>query len=130
LGLKDFPRADRPPVVVPFFAFRVMVGLGLLMILMAVWGSMQWARGRLEDSRLFLRLASWTWPLGFVAIISGWTVAEVGRQPWLATGILRTADAASPVAAAAVGATLILFGVVYFAAFATGVVDSNRLARN
>ena len=84
-------------------------------------------RGRLEDSRLFLKLASWTWPIGFLAIISGWTVAEVGRQPWVATGILRTADAASPVTPAAVGVTLILFLIVYFAVFGTGIVYINRL---
>ena len=128
-GLKDFAAVDRPPVAIPFFAFRLMVGLGLIMIAMAVWGTVQWWRGRLEESRLFLRLASWTWPIGFIAIISGWTVAEVGRQPWVATGILRTADAASPVAPSAVGATLILFVIVYFAVFGTGIVYISRLIR-
>jgi cytochrome d ubiquinol oxidase subunit I len=128
-GLKDFAAADRPPVTIPFFAFRLMVGLGLIMIAMAVWGTVQWLRGRLEESRLFLRLAAWTWPIGFIAIISGWTVAEVGRQPWIATGILRTADAASPVAASSVAATLILFVLVYFAVFGTGIVYINRLIR-
>ena len=92
-------------------------------------GTVQWARGRLEDSRRFLRLAAWTWPLGFIAIIAGWTVAEVGRQPWLATGVLRTADAASPVAASSVGVTLVLFVLVYFAVFGTGIVYINRLIR-
>ena len=128
-GLKDFAPADRPPVAIPFFAFRVMVGLGLIMIVLALWGTLQWLRGRLEESRLFLRLASWSWPIGFVAVIAGWTVAEVGRQPWVATGILRTADAASPVAPSSVGATLILFMLVYFAVFGTGVVYINRLIR-
>jgi cytochrome d ubiquinol oxidase subunit I len=128
-GLKDFAPADRPPVAIPFFAFRLMVGLGLIMILMALWGTLQWLRGRLDESRLFLRLASWSWPVGFIAVISGWTVAEVGRQPWVATGILRTADAASPVAPSSVGATLILFLLVYFAVFGTGIVYINRLIR-
>jgi len=128
-GLKDFPPADRPPVAIPFFSFRLMVGLGLIMIVVALWGTVQWARGRLEDSRRFLRLAAWTWPLGFIAIIAGWTVAEVGRQPWLATGILRTADAASPIAASSVGVTLVLFVLVYFAVFGTGIVYINRLIR-
>jgi cytochrome d ubiquinol oxidase subunit I len=128
-GLKDFPRGDRPPVLLPFLGFRAMVGLGLIMIVVAAWGALQWARGRLEESRLFLRIASWTWPIGFLAVIAGWVVAEVGRQPWLATGILRTADAASPVAPAAVAATLLLFLVTYVAVFGTGVVYINRLIR-
>jgi cytochrome bd ubiquinol oxidase subunit I len=128
-GLKDFAATDRPPVAIPFFAFRLMVGLGLIMIALAVWGTVQWLRGRLEDSPLFLRLASWAWPIGFVAVISGWTVAEVGRQPWVATGILRTADAASPVAPASVGVTLVLFLLVYFAVFGTGIVYINRMIR-
>ena len=128
-GLKDFPREDRPPVWGPFFAFRVMVGIGVVMIALALWGAWLWWRGRLEDSRLFLRLVSLSWPLGFIAIIAGWTVAEVGRQPWIATGILRTADAASPVPAQSVATTLILFVVVYGIVFAAGIVYINRLIR-
>jgi cytochrome d ubiquinol oxidase subunit I len=128
-GLNDFAPADRPPVLAPFLAFRIMVGIGLLMIALALWGVILWWRKRLEGARLFLRLASYTWPFGFIAIISGWTVAEVGRQPWIATGILRTADAASPVAASAVGLTLVLFILVYFAVFGTGILYINRLIR-
>src|SRR5215813_4713804 len=79
--------------------------------------------------RTYLRVPSWSWPLGFVAIISGWIVAEVGRQPWLATGILRTADAASPISVAAVSVSLILFILVYVAVFGTGVVYIYRLIR-
>ena len=89
-GLKDFPAADRPPVDMPFFAFRIMVGIGFAMIGLALWGAWLWWRGRLDDSTLFMRLASWSWPAGFIAVLSGWVVAEVGRQPWVVTGVLRT----------------------------------------
>lgn len=126
-GLQGFAVDDRPPVLLPFFAFRVMVGLGLIMLVLAYWGGIAWARGRLETSPLFLRLASWSWPIGFLAILCGWVVAEVGRQPWLATGILRTADAASPISAAQVATTLILFVIVYFIVFSAGLIYMNRL---
>ncbi len=126
-GLKDFAIEDRPPVHIPFFGFRIMVGLGVLMIAVAVWGVIAWARGRLEQSRLFLHIASYSWPAGFFAILAGWFVVEVGRQPWIATGILRTADAASPVAGAAIGATLVLFVVVYAIVFSGGVLYINRM---
>jgi cytochrome d ubiquinol oxidase subunit I len=118
-GLKDFPVEDRPPVLLPFF--------GVVMIVLAVWGVSLWWRGTLERSRSFLRLASISWPAGFVAILAGWTVAEVGRQPWTATGILRTADSASPVVAGAVFATLILFVLVYAVVFSGGILYINRM---
>jgi cytochrome d ubiquinol oxidase subunit I len=126
-GLKEFPVEDRPPVVLPFFAFRLMVGIGLAMIAVALWGAWLWWRGQMEATRPFLRIAALSWPAGFIAVISGWTVAEVGRQPWLATGVLRTADAVSPVPAAAVGATLVLFLIVYAIVFAAGIYYINRL---
>jgi cytochrome d ubiquinol oxidase subunit I len=126
-GLSDFDPADRPPVAWPFFAFRLMVGLGFAMIALALWGAWLAWRGGLERSRWFLRIAAASWPAGFVAIVAGWTVAEVGRQPWLATGLLRTADAASPVPAAAVAASLALFIVVYGIVFAAGIIYMNRL---
>jgi cytochrome d ubiquinol oxidase subunit I len=128
-GLKDFTPADRPPVWGPFYGFRVMVGIGLIMIALSLWGAFEWWRGRLESSRLFLRLASLSWPLGFIAVLAGWTVAEVGRQPWLVTGLLRTVDATSPVPAAAVAVTLVLFVVVYGVIFSAGIVYMNQLIR-
>jgi cytochrome d ubiquinol oxidase subunit I len=128
-GLKDFAPQDRPPVWGPFLGFRIMVGIGLLMILMAVWGTWLWWRGRLESARLYLRLASFTWPGGFIAVLAGWVVAEQGRQPWLATGIIRTIDAVSPVPAIQVLVTLILFVVVYAIVFAAGITYINRLIR-
>ena len=126
-GLRDFLPADRPTVVLPFIAFRIMVGIGLAMIAMAFWGAWLWWSRRLERSTFFLRIAALSWPFGFIAILSGWTVAETGRQPWIATGILRTLDAASPIPAAAVAVTLGLFLVVYGIVFAAGIVYMNRL---
>jgi len=126
-GLADFPVQDRPPVVLPFFAFRIMVGIGFAMIALALWGAFLWWRRRLESSPLFLRLAALSWPAGFIAILSGWTVAEVGRQPWLVTGILRTVDAVSPVPASSVAVTLALFLAVYGIVFAAGIYYMNRL---
>jgi cytochrome d ubiquinol oxidase subunit I len=126
-GLKAFPPQDRPPVLLPFYGFRLMVGLWGIMVLIAVIGAWLWWRGRLAGARSYLRLASWSWPVGFLAILSGWIVAEVGRQPWVATGILRTADAASPVGAGQVATTLVLFIVVYAIIFAAGIVYINRL---
>ena len=72
-------------------------------------------------------MASISWPAGFIAILSGWTVVEVGRQPWVATGILRTIEAASPVPAGAVAASLILFVLIYLLVFAAGLTYMNRL---
>jgi cytochrome bd ubiquinol oxidase subunit I len=128
-GLKDFAVNDRPPVLIPFAAFRIMVGIGVVMLVLAFWGGILWARGRLAQSRFYLRLASWSWPLGFLAVLAGWFVAEVGRQPWVATGILRTADAASPISAGQVATTLILFVIVYGIVFSAGLIYMNRLIR-
>ncbi len=126
-GLKDFKPEDRPPVKPVFFAFRVMVGLGLLMIATGLIGAFLWWRGRLFETRWFLWPLSISWPAGFVAILAGWWVTETGRQPWLATGILRTADAASPVSASAVLTTLVLFVIVYSVVFSMGIYYINRL---
>jgi cytochrome d ubiquinol oxidase subunit I len=126
-GLKDFKPEDRPPVKPVFFAFRVMVGLGLLMIAAGLIGAYLWWHGTLFQTRWYLTPLSMAWPAGFVAILAGWWVTETGRQPWLATGILRTADAASPVSAGAVLTTLILFVIVYSVVFSMGIYYINRL---
>ncbi len=126
-GLKSFPADERPPVLPVFFAFRLMVGIGLFLVAMALWGGVQWWRGRLFEDRLWLKTASWSWPLGFIAIVAGWMVTEIGRQPWIATGILRTADARSPVAAETVALTLALFVVVYGIVFTMGIRYINLL---
>ncbi len=126
-GLKDFPPNDRPPVIPVFFAFRIMVGMGVLMLILGWVGAWLWARGRLFKTRWYLEVAQYAWPLGFIAILAGWYTTEIGRQPWVAYGILRTADAASPVAPSAVLTSLVLFLIVYLCVFAIGIYYINRL---
>jgi cytochrome bd ubiquinol oxidase subunit I len=96
VGLESFPREDRPPVVIPFFGFRLMVGMGLLMLGISWLGNLLRFRGRLEMTRWFLWGTFLAFPSGFIAILTGWYTAEVGRQPWVVYGILRTKDAATP----------------------------------
>jgi cytochrome d ubiquinol oxidase subunit I len=123
VGLKDFPASERPPVIIPFFAFRIMVACGLLMLLLAWYGSLQSARGRIETQRWLLWALFLSFPLGFVATITGWFVAEVGRQPWTVYGLLRTADAATPfLKSPEVATTLALFFIVYSIIFAFGTI--------
>jgi cytochrome d ubiquinol oxidase subunit I len=110
-----------------FFAFRIMVGIGFLMIATGLFGAFLWWRGTLFETRWYLRLVQYGWPGGFIAVLCGWITTEVGRQPWIATGILRTADAISPVTAASVLTTLILFVIVYGIVFAMGIYYINRL---
>ncbi|WBT38099.1 cytochrome ubiquinol oxidase subunit I [Hyphomicrobium sp. DMF-1] len=126
-GLKDFAPEDRPPVKPVFFAFRIMVGLGLLMIAAGAIGAFLWWCGALFHTRWFLWPLSISWPAGFIAILAGWWVTETGRQPWLATGIVRTAEAASPVSAGAVLTTLVLFVLIYSVVFSMGIYYINRL---
>ncbi|HEY7670324.1 MAG TPA: cytochrome ubiquinol oxidase subunit I [Hyphomicrobium sp.] len=126
-GLKQFPPDDRPPVFPVFLAFRLMVGLGVVMILAGFVGAWLWFRGRLFDTRWYLEAVQYVWPLGFVAILAGWYVTEIGRQPWIAYGILKTADAASPVAFSAVLTGLVLFVLVYGIVFSMGIYYINRL---
>jgi cytochrome d ubiquinol oxidase subunit I len=126
-GLKDFPQEDRPPVLMPFAGFRIMVGIGVWFLLIAAWGAYRWWRGQLFEPSLYLTLAWWTWPLGFIAVLAGWVTAEVGRQPWVVTGLLRTADAASPVTGTQVAISLGLFVLVYGIVFSAGIYYINRL---
>jgi cytochrome d ubiquinol oxidase subunit I len=95
-GLDAFPLADQPPVLIPFFGFRIMVGMGLIMLAISWGGNLLRLIGRLETSRWFLWGTFLSFPTGFVAILAGWYTAEVGRQPWVVYGILRTGDAVTP----------------------------------
>jgi hypothetical protein len=104
-----------------------MVGIGLLRLAAGWIGAWLWWRGRLFDSRWYLQPVAWSWWLGFVAVISGWIVTETGRQPWVAYGILRTADAISPVPGASIATTLALLVLVYGIVFAMGIYYINRL---
>jgi cytochrome bd ubiquinol oxidase subunit I len=126
-GLKDFKPEDRPPIPNVFFSFRAMVGIGLLLIAMGFAGGWLWWRQKLFETAWFLRSVQYAWPLGFIAILAGWWVTESGRQPWIATGILKTADALSPVPAFAILITLILFVIVYTAVFSMGIYYINKL---
>lgn len=110
-GLSDIPPADRPPVTLTFLAFRIMVGLGTLFILLA---GLAWLkRNKLEQSRWLLGILVWAIPLPYLAIQAGWAVAEVGRQPWIVWGLMRTADAVSPIAASQVAVSLTAFILIY-----------------
>ena len=126
-GLTSVPPQDRPPVKTVFFAFRIMLGLGMFMIAAALLGAFLWWRGTLFESRWYLRVMAQTWWVGFVAVIAGWVVTESGRQPWIVQGIMRTADAASPVHGGSVLTTLILFVIAYGVVFSFGIYYINRL---
>jgi len=119
-GLKNFAKADRPPAHIVFWSFRVMVGLGLLMLALGLFSLIARMRGRLYDWRLLHRFALVMGPAGFVAVIAGWITTEVGRQPWVIYGLLRTKDAVSPIAAAGVTGSLVAFVLVYFSVFGVG----------
>jgi cytochrome bd ubiquinol oxidase subunit I len=126
-GLKSVPPSERPPVPTVFFAFRLMLLIGFSMVGAGLVGVWLWWRGRLFDSRWYLWPASKVWWAGFVAVIAGWTVTESGRQPWLAHGILKTANALSPVPAGSVAFSLAMFIVVYGIVFSMGIYYINRL---
>ncbi len=126
-GLKDFKPADRPPVLPVFFMFRLMVGIGLILIALGLCGALLWWRGRLLQAAWFLKVLQHCWPLGFVALLAGWIVTETGRQPWAAYGILRTAEAISPVGTSTVALSLVLFLLVYLGVFSTGIFYIRKL---
>jgi cytochrome d ubiquinol oxidase subunit I len=126
-GLNNFKAEERPPVLPVFFAFRVMVGVGLLMIALGLYGAFLWARGHLFDKGWYLTSLTYTWPLGFIAIVAGWWVTETGRQPYLVYGVLKTADAVSNVSFWPVLTSLILFVLVYSSVFSMGILLINRL---
>ena len=121
-GLKDFPADQRPPVAIVYFAFRIMVGIGLAMLGMVALGLFLLARKRLDQTQWYLRLCEFTICLGFLAVIAGWTTTEVGRQPWTIYGLMRTADSVSPsLTGANVLLSLLLYVVVYLVIYPVGV---------
>ena len=126
-GLKAWPRADRPPSLIPFWAFRFMVGLGLVMIAVGLTGAVLWATGRLDRSGWFQWAALLAGPSGFMAVIFGWMATEVGRQPYVVYGVLRTINAVSPVAVGAEEASLAGFIIVYAVVFSAGALYIARL---
>jgi cytochrome bd ubiquinol oxidase subunit I len=110
-GLRDIPKADRPPVLVTYLSFRLMVGLGMLLLLVAIVAWLR--RNRIQSSTFLLKALLWAIPLPYAVCLLGWTVTEVGRQPWIVYGLMRTTNAVSPVAASQVAVSLAAFVVVY-----------------
>ncbi len=130
VGMDSIPLQDRPPVIIPFFAFRIMVGCGLVMLLLAWVGSYLSVKGRIEEYRLLLWAIFLSFPLPFIVILTGWFTAEVGRQPWTVYGVLRTANSVTPFLTARVATTsLIVFCAVYTFIFSFGVFYIHRLLR-
>ena len=127
--LDRFPEDERPPVEVIFWTFRLMVGLGFLMVAVGLWSGVARLRGRLYDSPWLHRAALLMGPAGFVAVLAGWITTEVGRQPYVVYGLLRTVEAASPIAAPAVASSLLAFVLIYFAIFGAGTFYILRLMR-
>lgn len=110
-GLRDIPRDERPPVTATFISFRLMVSLGMLFLLLTVVGF--FLRNKLESNRLYLRIMVYAIPLPYITCLLGWTVTEVGRQPWIVYGLMRTSDGVSPVSASQVAVSLAGFTVLY-----------------
>lgn len=120
-GLDTIPDDREPPVPVVFWSFRIMVGIGFAMLGVGLWSLWGRVRGRLYDMPWLHRAAVLMGPSGFAAVLAGWITTEVGRQPFVIYGVLRTADAASPLDAPAVAVSLLAFILVYFAVFGVGV---------
>ncbi|MBL8526235.1 MAG: cytochrome ubiquinol oxidase subunit I [Burkholderiales bacterium] len=131
VGLESFPREDWPPVLIPFFGFRIMVGMGLLMSALVIVGHVLRWRRRLESSRWFLWGMFLSFPSGFVAVLAGWFTAEVGRQPWVIYGLLRTKDAVTPsLRTEDVLFSLSVYVLVYAVVYSFGLYYIYRLLRD
>jgi cytochrome d ubiquinol oxidase subunit I len=127
-GLKDFPPDQRPPVAIVYFAFRIMVGIAVLMLAVVAGGLVLMARGQLDRTRWYLRLCQVAPCFGFIAVIAGWTTTEVGRQPWTIYGLLRTADSVSPsLTGADVFLSLLLYVAVYLIIYPVGLLLMLRI---
>lgn len=127
-GLKSVPPEDRPPVAIVFWSFRIMVAVGLVFILLSWLSVVQLLRGRLFDSPRLLRLLSLSYPLPFVAVLAGWFVTEVGRQPWIVYGMMRVAEGVTPSLTGWMAlATLIGYIAVYSVVFGAGVYYLRRV---
>jgi cytochrome d ubiquinol oxidase subunit I len=126
-GLKSFPADQRPYVPIVFFAFRIMVALGMLMALLGFASLILRRGGQIYQNRLLHWAAVCMGPSGFIALLAGWTVTETGRQPFTVYGLLRTAESASPIGAPGVAASLTGFAIVYLIVFGAGIVYILRL---
>jgi cytochrome bd ubiquinol oxidase subunit I len=129
-GLKEWPKEDRPPVAIVYFAFRVMVGVAILMLAVVVTGLVLWRRGSVFQTGWYLRLCTWCIPIGFIAVLAGWTTTEVGRQPWVIYGLMRTAQALTPsLTATDVAISLAVYVVSYIIIFGGGFILLTRLVQ-
>jgi cytochrome bd ubiquinol oxidase subunit I len=127
-GLAAWPRTEWPNVMILFFSFRIMVGIGFAMIGLGLWSLWHRWRGSLFAARSLQFAAVLMGPAGFVALLAGWFVTEAGRQPYTVYGLLRTADSVSPLAAPAVASSVAAFAIVYFAVFGAGIFYLVRMA--
>jgi cytochrome d ubiquinol oxidase subunit I len=129
-GLKEVPPDQRPPVAIPFFAFRIMVGIGLIMFAVVIVGNVLRRGGKLYRSGAFLRICECVAPLGFIAVLAGWTTTEVGRQPWTVYGLMRTADSVSPsLTGLDVALSFAGYILAYLVMFPAGVLLMARIVR-
>jgi cytochrome d ubiquinol oxidase subunit I len=117
-GLREFPRQDQPPVAIPFYAFRIMVAIGMALFVLMLWTFWVWRKGGLDARRIASQkwlLRAWmaALPLSYLAMETGWVTREVGRQPWVVHGLLRTGESASRIPAGTVAVSLIAFALVY-----------------
>jgi cytochrome bd ubiquinol oxidase subunit I len=128
VGLKSFPAADRPNSTLVFWTFRVMAGLGMLITLMAIVGLIMRRRSAIFDSRLFQKWVLAMGPTGFICLLAGWITTEAGRQPWVVYGVMRTANALSPITPQEVSVSLFAFVMVYTIVFGIGIYYLIRLA--
>ena len=119
-GLKEWPKDERPPVAIVFWAFRIMVGLGSLMVLTGLVALILHFKKRLFETRWFQLWCMALTPAGFIAVLAGWFVTEVGRQPWIVQGLMRTSDATSPVIGSSIAISLAAFVIVYIFVFGAG----------
>lgn len=128
-GMKEFPKEDRPPSYIVFWSFRIMVAMGMLMLLVAVLGALLRKGGRLYEARWFHYVVLCMGPSGIVALLAGWVTTEVGRQPWTVYGVLRTVHSVSPISSQQAGVSLLVFVVVYFLVFGTGIYYMLKLMK-
>ena len=128
-GLEEFPPEDRPSVGWVFYCFRLMMGIGVLMLVAGWAGVVQLRRGRLEQTTWLLRLLQWMIPSGFVALLAGWFTTEIGRQPWVVYGLMRTSEAVTPLPPGGVASSLALFVLVYGGVFGAGLYYLARLVK-
>lgn len=133
-GLREFPHKDQPPVLLPFYAFRIMVAIGFLLFFLMLWTVWAWHKGRLrpecvKNQKWLLRAWVAAIPLSYLAMEMGWVTREVGRQPWVVYGWLRTEAGASTLPAIAVASSLVTYAVVYTLLFVLFLVFATRIIR-